>query len=114
MLHKMNDTFYHKQITTKQMEDFIIGFSGLQLQPIFEQYLRTTMIPELQYKQKGSSVEYRWANVVEGFELPIPAAMYNEKKILKVSAQWQKAYWKKSISDIVFPPTFLHTTKMIH
>ena len=113
MLHKMNDTFYHKQISTKQMEDFIIGYSGLALQPIFEQYLRTTMIPELQYKQKGSSLEYRWANVVEGFELHIPAAMYNEKKTLKVSAQWQKAYWKKSIDDIVFPPTFLHSIKKL-
>jgi len=114
MLHKMNDTFYHKQITTKQMEDFIIGYSGLKLQPIFDQYLRTTMIPELQYKQKGDRVEYRWANVVEGFELPIPAAMYKEKKTLMVSTQWQKAYWKKSISDIEFPPTFLHTTKKLH
>ncbi|MDI9319673.1 MAG: M1 family metallopeptidase [Phycisphaerales bacterium] len=113
MLHKMNDTFYHKQITSKQMEEFIIGFSGLQLQPIFDQYLRTTMIPELQWRRKGKMLEYRLSNVVEGFELPIPIEVDKQKATLKANAHWQKMALTDRQSAIAFPPTFLHALKEI-
>lgn len=113
MLHKMNDTFYHKQIASKQMEDFIIFFSGLPLQPIFEQYLRTTMIPELQWKKKGKVLEYRLNNVVEGVELPIPIEVDKQKTTVKANVHWQKMTLMDKQSTIAFPPTFLHTLKEI-
>lgn len=113
MLHKMNDTFYHKQITSKQMEEFIIGISGLALQPIFEQYLRTTMIPELQWKKKGKMLEYRLNNVVEGFELPIPIEVDKQKTTIKANAHWQKMALMEKQATIAFPPTFLHSLKEI-
>lgn len=112
MLHKMNDTFYHKQISTKQMEDFIIGFSGLQLQPIFDQYLRTTMIPELEWKSNGESLDCRLVNVVDGFELPIPIKMGTFNTIIKIGSHWQ-SYKFKNPKSVEFPPTFLHTTKKL-
>lgn len=111
MLHKMNDTFYHKQITTKQMEDFIIGYSGLALQPIFEQYLRTKMIPELQWKSNGESLDCRLVNVVEGFELPIPIRIGTFNTIIKIGSQWQSFKFKNP-KAVEFPPTFLHSIKM--
>lgn len=112
MLHKMNDTFYHKQITTKQMEDFIIGYSGLPLQPIFNQYLRTTMIPELEWKSNGESLDCRLVNVVEGFELPIPIKLGTFNTIIKIGSQWQSFKFKNP-KAAEFPPTFLHSIKKL-
>jgi len=45
--------------------------SGKDLSKIFDQYLRTTMIPVLEYKFAGDTLSYRWANCVEGFDMPV-------------------------------------------
>lgn len=107
MLHKMNDTFYHKQITTKQMEDFIIGFSGLQLQPIFDQYLRTTMIPELECVKKHRTFRFRLKNIVAGFELPLNYSMDGKLYRHTVGAAWEELKLPDASSDVHFQEDFL-------
>lgn len=107
MLHQMNDTFYHRQITTKQMEDFIMGFSGLQLKPIFEQYLRSTMIPELQWRKKGKQLEYRFVNTVPGFTLPVTLNLDGKEQKLQTTAEWQSLTLPSSSISPTFPPEFL-------
>lgn len=107
MLHKMNDTFYHKQITTKQMEDFIIGFSGLPLQPIFEQYLRTTMIPELECVKKHRTLRFRLKNIVAGFELPLNYKMEGKLVQHNVGSDWEELKLPNAATDIHFQEDFL-------
>lgn len=107
MLHKMNDTFYHKQITTKQMEDFIIGFSGLQLQPIFDQYLRTTMIPELECVKKNRTFRFRFKNIVAGFELPLNYSMDGKFYHHTVGAAWEELKLPDASTDVHFQEDFL-------
>jgi aminopeptidase N len=107
MLHKMNDTFYHKQITTKQMEDFIIGFSGLQLEPVFNQYLRSTMLPELQWSRKGKQLEYRFAATVPAFTLPVPMVVNGKPRTLHATAEWQTMRLPSRSARITFPAEFL-------
>jgi hypothetical protein len=43
----------------------------LSLSKVFDQYLRTTKVPTLEYKLAGSKLSYRWTNVVPGFAMPI-------------------------------------------
>lgn len=107
MLHKMNDTFYHKQITTKQMEDFIIGFSGLQLQPIFDQYLRTTMIPELECVKKHRTFRFRFKNIVAGFELPLNYSMDGKFYNHTVGADWEELKLPDASTNVHFQEDFL-------
>jgi aminopeptidase N len=107
MLHKMNDTFYHKQITTKQMEDFIIGYSGLPLQPIFNQYLRTTMIPELECVKKQRSFKFRFKNIVPGFELPLNYTMNGKLYHQRVGADWIELKLPEGSHHILFKEDFL-------
>jgi hypothetical protein len=38
---------------------------------VFDQYLRTTRIPTLEYKLEGNRLSYRWTNVVPGFAMPV-------------------------------------------
>jgi aminopeptidase N len=71
ILRGLQKTFRHQTVTSKQVEDYISRQSGSNLNKVFDQYLRTTMIPALEYKLEGPRLSYRWANVVPGFAMPV-------------------------------------------
>jgi aminopeptidase N len=72
LLLEMNLKFKHKTVTTQEIENFMIEFSGKNLKPIFDQYLRSIKIPELLIKHKEeTSFTYKWNNVVPGFDMPV-------------------------------------------
>ncbi|WP_121355109.1 M1 family metallopeptidase [Flavisolibacter nicotianae] len=71
ILRGLNETFYHQTVTTKQVEDYISQKSGRDLRNVFDQYLRTTKVPTLEYKRSGKTVRYRWANAIKGFDMPV-------------------------------------------
>ncbi|MFV0305184.1 MAG: M1 family metallopeptidase [Moheibacter sp.] len=74
ILRGLNETFYHKTVTTKEIEDFLSEKSGIDLTEFFNQYLRTIMIPILEYKLEGNQLSYRWTNIVERFDMPVKIA----------------------------------------
>jgi aminopeptidase N len=71
ILRGLGKTFWHQTVTTSQIEDYLSKQSGLDLSRIFDEYLRTTKVPTLEYKLQGSRLTYRWNNVVPGFVMPI-------------------------------------------
>lgn len=71
ILRGLNSEFYHQTVTTKQIEDYISEQSGIDLTAFFNQYLRSTKIPTLEYKIENGALEYRWTNTVAGFDMPI-------------------------------------------
>ncbi len=70
-LRGLNATFWHQTVTAAQVRDYMSKATGVDLGRIFRQYLETTMIPVLEYKIDGSTLSYRWANVVAGFDMPV-------------------------------------------
>ncbi|MPS71961.1 MAG: M1 family peptidase [Chryseobacterium sp.] len=80
ILRGLNKDFYHQTVTTQQIEKYIIDKSGIDLQSIFDQYLRTIKIPTLEYKQNGNQLTYKWTNVVPNLKLPIRLADGQELK----------------------------------
>jgi hypothetical protein len=73
MLRFLNKKFYHKTVTTEDIQDAMSGFLGLTVNKIFDQYLRTTQIPVFEYSVSadGTKLNYRWTNCVDGFNLPV-------------------------------------------
>jgi aminopeptidase N len=71
ILRGLGKTFWHQIVTTKQVEDYISRGSGMELSKVFDEYLRTTMVPTLEYKLEGQKLSYRWTNVVPGFAMPV-------------------------------------------
>ena len=71
ILRGLNKTFYHKTVTSKQVEDYINKNSGIDFSKVFDQYLRTIMIPTLEYKIQKRNLFYRWTNCVKGFNMPV-------------------------------------------
>ena len=71
ILRGLGKTFWHQTVSGKQVEDYISRQSGQNLSKVFDQYLRTTKIPVLEYKLDGPRLSYRWNNVVRGFAMPV-------------------------------------------
>jgi aminopeptidase N len=71
ILRGLGRTFRHQTVSSRQIEDYITRQSGLPLAKVFDQYLRTTRIPTLEYRLEGNTLSYRWTNVVPGFAMPV-------------------------------------------
>jgi len=87
ILRGMNEKFYHQTVTTKEIEDYISQMSGIDLTEFFNQYLRTIMIPTLEYKIKGNEITYRWTNIVDKFDMPVKIA--DSQTWLFPAAKWK-------------------------
>jgi len=75
ILRGLGTTFRHQTVTGRQVEQYISEHAGIDLDKVFAQYLETTQIPVLEYKLDGSTLSYRWANVVKGFDMPVRVAL---------------------------------------
>lgn len=71
ILRGLNARFGHRIVTGREVEDYISEHSGLDLQPVFTQYLTTTRIPVFEYRAERGVLTYRWADVVPGFAMPV-------------------------------------------
>jgi len=80
ILRGLNGDFWHQTVTTQQIESYITKNAGLDLSKVFDQYLRTTMIPVLKYKLNGKTVSFKYEKVVKGFAMPI-RVMINGKEV---------------------------------
>ena len=87
ILRGLNSKFYHSVVTTKQIENYMSEQSGKDLSKIFDQYLRTTMIPVLEYKFTGDNMYYRWSNCVQGFNMPVKLDGIDDW--LKATTEWK-------------------------
>ena len=74
MLAKMNSQFRHQTVNGEQIEKFIISYTSLPLQKIFDQYLRSTNPPTLVYRKKNNQVYFWWEDCVPDFSMKIKLA----------------------------------------
>ena len=103
ILRGLNSEFYHQTVTTAQIENYIADKLGLDLQPVFDQYLRDVRIPVLEYALIKKKMHYRWTNVEDGFEMPIQILIDGKKTWITPTTKIQKLKLpsKESEFDIV-------------
>ena len=90
MLRGLNETFWHSIVTGDDVERYTSERVGVDLSRVFEQYLRTTMIPTLEYRRDGDSASYRWTDVVAGFDMPVRVSLDgNGYTLLPATTEWQ-------------------------
>jgi len=103
ILRGLNKTYWHQIVSGKQVEDYITRQSGVSLGKVFDQYLRTTMIPTLEYKLEGQRLSYRWTNVVPRFAMPVRVRIAPDK--------WTwinpTPTWQASRKKFLYPENFL-------
>ncbi|MBX2874591.1 MAG: M1 family metallopeptidase [Saprospiraceae bacterium] len=87
-LRGLNKTFYHQTVSTQQIEDYLAEKLGLELKVFFDQYLRTTDIPVLEYKVEESKLKYRWTNCLKEFAMPIKVKIGEQYRWLMPRTTW--------------------------
>lgn len=91
ILRGINKDFYHQTVTTEQIENYISKKSGIDFSSVFNQYLRTTKIPTLEYSQKGEELKFRYTNIIKNLKLPIII----DGITINPTEQWQTVKLKK-------------------
>jgi hypothetical protein len=75
-------------------EDAIAYFNahtGVNLTPVFNQYLRHTAIPalELRFDAGHGTVSYRWKVDEPGFRMPVRVGKKDDWQIIQATTDWQ-------------------------
>ncbi|WP_046370286.1 M1 family metallopeptidase [Flavihumibacter petaseus] len=109
LLRNLNSTYYHRTTTSSEVEAFISRAVGRDLSPLFEQYLRTTKVPVLQYGNSSGVLSYRWKNVVPGFNLPVKVKINGKETWLEPTEEWQTL--KVMLQTFEVDPNFYVETK---
>ncbi len=91
ILLKYSETFRHKIIDTETVVEYFNKESGLNLTPVFNQYLRYKDIPVIEIRKSKSKFEYRWKTDVTDFNMPIDVV--SKKRLIRLYATNN---WKKS------------------
>lgn len=106
ILRGLNSDFRHSIVTGSTVEQYISDKSGHDFSRVFNQYLRTTQVPVLEYKVANNQLEYRWTNTVDGFDLPIRVLVNNDKVDLKPTNEWQTIDMNTSFERFEVDPNF--------
>ncbi|MBU6341090.1 MAG: M1 family metallopeptidase [Bacteroidetes bacterium] len=91
ILRGINREFYHQTVTTAQIEQYISKNAGRDLSKVFDQYLRHTEIPELEYSLKRGKLKYRWKNCIPGFDMPVKVSFDNQPmQFIFPETEWKR------------------------
>jgi aminopeptidase N len=90
LLRDVFQTFKYRSITTEDMIGLFNKKLGMDLTPVFDQYLRFARLPtlELRFNDADKSVSYRWAADVKGFAMPVRVGRKGEWQIIRPTAEW--------------------------
>ena len=112
LLREMNRVYYHKNVSSTEIENFINQRTEEDLATFFDQYLRSTKIPVLEYKLKDNLLKYRFKNIVQGFQIPVKVYINGNEKWITPNREWQSILNKKNIENFKVDPNFyLQTSK---
>lgn len=108
IIRGLNKTFYHQTVTTPQIVQYISSRAGFDYTKVFDQYLRTVQIPQLQFYfgEDNQQVYYRWTNCVPGFDLPLVLKKGTATKKIFPTGEWKS-------SDLKMGETSLFDTAII-
>lgn len=113
ILRGLNKTFYHQTVTTKQVEDYINRQSKHNFSKVFDQYLRTTEIPVLEYKVDGHKLSYRYSNCVKGFNLPLKITFKTTQWITPTEKWKTLDLYPEGDNSFTVDPNFYIKTKKV-
>jgi aminopeptidase N len=91
ILQGIQETFRHSIVTGDQVRAYIGEHAGVDLDAVFRQYLTTPDVPVLEVRGGPDGLSYRWAGVVEGFDMPVDVRAGAECLRIHPTTAWQNA-----------------------
>ncbi|MCH6200750.1 M1 family metallopeptidase [Aquiflexum sp. LQ15W] len=100
ILRGLNSEFYHQTVTTAQVEDYISQEAGIDLTSFFDQYLRNSSVPILEYYfSDDQTFNFRWANCIVSFDMPVDLHLGDKKVRVEPTTKWAQLTLEKK-SDL--------------
>ncbi|MFK7982500.1 MAG: M1 family metallopeptidase [Saprospiraceae bacterium] len=100
ILRGLNKEFYHQTVTTQQIEQYMSTYSGMNLKPVFDQYLRASNIPQLALEIDKKCLKYRWKGAVKGFDMKVKLNVDGKDIWIQPTQKEQKKKFKKAVKDV--------------
>jgi aminopeptidase N len=115
LLRDYSSRFRYRNILTEDVVKFFNEETGLNLTPIFDQYLRRAALPvlELRFDESGGSVAYRWKTDVKEFAMPIKVGRPEHWEKIHPTTEWQtlKTVLKKQEFDVATDLYYIEVSK---
>lgn len=111
ILTGLNKQFYHQTVSSQQVEAYISKQSNIDLTQFWDQYLRTTKIPLLEYKIEENTLKYKYTNIIEGFDMPIKIKINEIEQWIYPKKYWQILSFKETPSSLTINPNFFVESK---
>lgn len=91
LLRDLYQRFKYQTIMTEDIIDFFNRRTGMNLTPVFDQYLRHTAIPvlELKFDEANSTVSYRWKADEPAFAMPVKVGSKNSWQVIQPTTEWK-------------------------
>lgn len=90
ILRGLGEKFYHQTVTTQQIEGYLSEETGIDLTAFFNQYLRTVMIPKLEYSINNNTLKFRYTDIVEDFDMPIQVFINQKEQWIYPNKDWKE------------------------
>jgi aminopeptidase N len=83
--------FKYRNILTEDLVKFFKEQTGMNLTPIFDQYLRRAALPvlELRFQESDGSVSYRWKADVKDFAMPVKVGRRTAWQLIQPTTEWK-------------------------
>ncbi|MCF6132266.1 M1 family metallopeptidase [Flavobacterium wongokense] len=88
MLLKYSETFRKKIIDTNTVIAFFNAETGMDLTPVFNQYLKQASIPNLAIRKKNNKLEYKWVASDTTFNMPIDIKIKDKSMRVQPTNSW--------------------------
>jgi aminopeptidase N len=91
LIRDVYNRFKYQNIMTEDMVEFFNEKSGMNLTPVFDQYLRHASIPtlELRFDDAAGSVSYRWIADEQKFAMPIRVGKKDSWQFIQPTTEWK-------------------------
>ncbi len=94
LLLSYSEKFRHRIIDNRMVVAYFERETGLNLKPVFNQYLKYKNIPVLELKVTKKQLEYRWKTDEPNFAMPIDIKIKGKETRLQPTNEWQKSTFK--------------------
>jgi aminopeptidase N len=115
LLHDFYQHFKYQNIMTEDVVQYFNEQTGMNLTPIFDQYLRHTAIPtlELKFDDSKGTVSYRWKVDEPAFQMPVRVGKKDSWQIVHATTDWQTmpTSLNKDEFDVAADLYFVNVTK---
>src|SRR6185503_20999249 len=101
LIRDMYQRFKYKTILTEDIVEFFNQQTGMNLTPIFNEYLRHAAVPmlELKFDENAGSVSYRWKASEKDFAMPIRVGDPIAWQLVRPTVEWQTMPWSGKPTD---------------